>query len=77
MSYSAVLLSGDMIDALGTNTFMLIMHFVLVLASWLFLYSNRKSKREVLFWGIIALVLPFIGALAMLLYSFVKRASQD
>ena len=56
---------------------MLIVHFVLVLASWLYLYSSRNSKREALFWGMIALVLPFIGAWAVLLYSLRKRASQD
>lgn len=77
MGPSTFLLSGNIMDELGTNTFMLIIHFVFVLASWLYLYSSRKTKREAIFWGIIALVLPFIGAWAMLLYSRVKRASQD
>ena len=77
VGYFELLLSWDIMDALGTSTIMLIMHFVFVLASWLYLYSSRKSKREALLWGIIALVLPFIGAWAMLFYFLLKRASQD
>lgn len=63
-------------DALGTRSFMLILHFVFVSASWIYLYRSRKSPREALIWGIIALVLPFIGAWAMLVYFLSKRATQ-
>ena len=59
----------------ATESILLTLHPLLVLASWIYLYSSRKPSRDMLFWGMWAFVLPYIGPLTMLLYFARKRGN--
>ena len=49
------------------------LHPLLTLGAWIYLYASAKPARDMLFWGVIALAIPYFGALSMLLYYRSKR----
>ena len=61
---------------LGTDNLMLFMHLPLVALAWIYLHFSRKSARATLFWGILSLVLPYIGPVAMMIYFATRRDNQ-
>lgn len=61
---------------LGPDNLMFLMHLPLVVLAWIYLHFSRKSARVTLFWGVLSLVLPYIGPVAMLIYFATRREKQ-
>ncbi len=70
------ILVTNFMTELGTDNLMLLMHLPLVVLAWIYLHFSRKSARVMLFWGILSLVLPYIGPVAMLIYFATRRDKQ-
>ncbi len=51
----------------------LLLHPILLLFAWIYLYVNRKPARDLMFWGVIALLIPYLGALSMFVYYRSRR----
>lgn len=52
---------------------LLLSHPILILLAWIYLYATGKPARDMVFWGVIALLFPYLGALSMFLFYRLRR----
>ncbi len=47
---------------------MLCLHPILVGGAWIYLYAKGRPTRDMLFWGVIVLAVPYLGPIIMVIF---------
>ena len=51
------------------------LHYVLVLAVWIYMYRQGAAARDLIFWGPVAYFIPVLGSIAAFVY-FRRKSEQ-
>ena len=51
------------------NHFLYCAMFALTVAAWIYLYRSGAAARDMIFWGVIVLLIPVLGPIATLISS--------
>lgn len=74
-----VFMEGEMPGLGGAELIIILLYcamFALPVAAWIYLYRSGAAARDMIFWGVIVLLIPVLGPIATLIFFRNRRKTK-